>query len=73
MKHIKIGNPTKVDELFPPVVKDEDYKIVEMMEKYGGSFVKALAGAFYRADINNFSKLKRAFPEYWKEYKDFIK
>jgi len=50
---------------------DEEIKIVEKMEKYGGSFVKALAQCFYRADRNNFKKLQNAFEEYWEEYKNF--
>ena len=45
-----------------------DLKVVEMMEKFGGSFVKALAVAFLRSDHVNFQKLKEAFPEYWEEY-----
>ena len=43
-------------------------QVVEAMQKYGGSFVKALAMAFYMADFKNFIKLKNAFPEYWTEY-----
>lgn len=46
-----------------------DYIIVEQMEKYGGSFVKALAECFHRADRNNFEKLKKTFAEYWEEYR----
>ena len=52
---------------------EEDYLIVEAMEKYGGSFVKALAECFRRADSFNTIKLKNAFPEYWKQYKDMAK
>ncbi len=51
----------------------EEHKIVEAMETYGGSFVKALAVCFYRADHSNLIKLKNAFPEYWEEYKEFAK
>jgi len=52
---------------------EKEYQTVEAMEKFGGSFVKALARAFHRADPINFIKLKNAFPEYWEEYKGFIK
>ncbi len=48
---------------------DEEMKIVETMHAYGGSFVKALALCFDRADENNFEKLKTAFPEYWNQYR----
>lgn len=47
---------------------ESDYKIVEAMENYGGSFVKALAECFRRADTENFVKLKLTFLNYWKQY-----
>ncbi len=53
-------------------MSEEDSKVVEAMENFGGSFVQALAAAFRRADYINFSILKNAFPNYWKEYKKFI-
>lgn len=43
-------------------------RVVEMMEKYGGSFVKALAEACYHADPINLAKIKTTFSEYWEEY-----
>ena len=52
-------------------MNDEELKVVDTMAKYGGSFVKALAEAFYRADMINIQKLKNAFPEYWEQYKNF--
>ncbi len=52
--------------------KEQDYKIVKTMEKYGGSFVRALAVCFQRADPINFQKLKSTFSNYWEEYKKFI-
>lgn len=52
---------------------DYELRVVEAMQKYGGSFVKALAMAFYMADNKNFYKLKSAFPEYWKEYTEWAK
>ena len=51
----------------------EETKIIENMEKYGGSFVKALAECFWHADSINFKILKDAFPGYWEEYKNFGK
>lgn len=38
------------------------------MQKYGGSFVKALGNAIMYADLENVKKIKEAFPEYWLEY-----
>lgn len=49
----------------------ENERIVSNMEKYGGSFVKALAVCFRRADHINFAKLKATFANYWEEYKNF--
>ena len=47
---------------------DEEIKVVETMEKYGGSFVQALAKCFWHADPINLEKLKSAFLEYWIQY-----
>lgn len=49
-------------------MNDAEMDVVEAMEKYGGSFVKALANCFRHADKNNIEKLKSAFPEYWEQY-----
>lgn len=49
-------------------MRDEDLKTIEAMEKYGGSFVVALAQAARRADKNNLERIKLAFPEYWQQY-----
>lgn len=52
---------------------ERDFQIIEAMEKYGGSFVKALAVCFRRADSINFRKLKIVFSNYWAEYEDMVK
>ena len=52
---------------------EKDYKIMEAMIKYGGSFVKALGEASAHADPINFEILKNAFPKYWKEYEGMAK
>lgn len=49
-------------------MSDEDLKVIDAMQKYGGSFVKALASAACQADAFNLQKLKTAFPEYWQQY-----
>lgn len=48
-----------------------DEQVIDMMEQYGGSFVKAIAKAFRCADLVNTAKLKATFPEYWNQYRDF--
>lgn len=50
---------------------EEDYLVIENMEKFGGSFVKALATCFRMADPINFEILKVSFPDYWDEYENF--
>lgn len=50
-------------------MQDEiDYETVQLMELYGGSFVKALAECCRHADPHNFRTLKKAFPAYFAEY-----
>lgn len=53
--------------------KQEDWKIIEAMEKYGGSFASSIAKACYHADGINYTRLRSAFPELFEEYKKFIK
>jgi hypothetical protein len=43
---------------------------IEAMERFGGSFVKSLAEAWYRADAVNKKRLEDAFP-YFEEYKKY--
>ncbi len=50
---------------------EEDYKTLDNMSAYGGSFVKSLSEAFRCADSKNFAKLKKTFPEYWNQYSNF--
>lgn len=54
-------------------MNDQDYRVVEAMEKYGGSFVKALAEAARRADSTNLAKIKATWPEYWQQYTEMAK
>jgi hypothetical protein len=49
-------------------MSEEEFRVVENMHRYGGSFVKSLSEAFSHADQINFKKLKDAFPDYWEEY-----
>ncbi len=47
-----------------------NWEITEAMIKYGGSFVKGLGELHRKADDINKIRLKKAFPEYWAEYKE---
>ena len=51
----------------------KDDEMIEAMERYGGSFVKALAQCLWSADANNYQRLEQAFPEYFKEYRKMSK
>jgi len=42
---------------------------IHMMEVLGGSFVRALAELWYRADAVNKQKLELCFDEYFSRYK----
>ncbi len=49
-------------------MSEEDRKTIDAMLGYGGSFVVALSEAAFRADENNYARLKAAFPEIWAKY-----
>jgi len=55
------------------MLDDKEYEMIECMQKYGGSFARALAECLLRADPTNYQKLKRAFPEYILEYTEMAK
>jgi len=46
--------------------------VADLMEKMGGSFVKALANAWYKADHINKKKLEDNF-SYFEEYSERLK
>lgn len=47
--------------------------IVNNMETYGGSFVKALAQCILHADKTNLNKIETSWPEYIKKYAEIKK
>lgn len=50
----------------------KDFKILEAMQKFGGSFASSLAKTARLADLENYRKLKSAFPELWDQYALFV-
>ena len=50
------------------MTQDEILKMVEAMNRFGGSFAKALGECFIRADIINTERLLNAFPEIVSQY-----
>lgn len=51
----------------------EDHKVITAMHRYGGSFARALANLFERADPDNQHRIKEAFPSLWTEYERIAK
>lgn len=49
-------------------MNEQDFEVVEKMEKYGGSFVKKIAELCHLADPINLQKIKETWSEYWHEY-----
>jgi phage gp37-like protein len=50
------------------IMTEQEIQIVNAMEKYGGSFVKALATTCRLADEDNLWRIRHAFPEIWANY-----
>ena len=49
--------------------REQDAITIQSMAYSGGSFVKSLAAACYRADADNLNRIKAAFPEIWEKYR----
>lgn len=47
---------------------NDDYWTVQAMKEFGGSFVKALADAFFSADDHNRHLIKETWPGPWEHY-----
>ncbi len=52
---------------------NEKLDVANAMVRYGGSFVAHLGQALLHADYNNVYRIKNAFPDYWKQYKEMGK
>ena len=50
------------------VLIDEAHKVRTNMERYGGSFTKALAQAILHADCNNLRKIKSTWADLWQHF-----
>lgn len=53
--------------------KQEDWQLIEAMEKYGGSFASSIAKACYHADGINYMRIRQAFPDLFEDAKKFLK
>ncbi len=54
----------------PGSVEPTLLQVVDAMRRYGGGFVSHLAEAWARADLDNERRLRQAFPEIWKRYRN---
>ena len=50
------------------ILIDEAHKVRTNMERYGGSFTKALAQAILHADSNNLRKIKATWADLWQHF-----
>ena len=50
-----------------------DYETLQAMDIYGGSFIKALAECYKRADYENAKILRNAFRHYFDKYAKMAK
>ena len=50
-----------------------DMEVIEQMERFGGSFVVALAGAARKADYSNRRTIKKSFYLIWGKYFELAK
>ena len=48
--------------------RNEAMHVAKMMIRHGGGFVSHLGIALTHADMDNTSRIKEAFPEYWEQY-----
>ena len=49
-------------------MNEKKEKIIRAMEEFGGSFVKALALAYRRADLENKKRLEKCFKDVFDRY-----
>jgi hypothetical protein len=52
---------------------DEKLAVFACMAEKGGSFARALAEAWVRADVNNKRRIEEAFPDYVRDYGRLVK
>jgi hypothetical protein len=62
-----------ISQLADPTMTVDEYRLVEAMQTYGGSFAKAIAEAWYRADGTNRYILRTSFGDLLESYRPFLK
>jgi hypothetical protein len=51
----------------------EAHHVASAMKRHGGVFVQMLGDMLHHADYENSKKIKKAWPEYWREYEEMSK
>lgn len=67
-KHFYWSQKSKKINQLKNKMTEHEYKVVDSMERHGGSFVQHLALLMRFADDENLKKLKATFSEYWTKY-----
>ena len=67
---------TLISNVFSPEMTQEEltnmHRLAQSMEKYGGSFAKSIARAYYNADGSNRTLLLIAFGDLFHSYQKFV-
>jgi hypothetical protein len=49
----------------------DERAVIEQMERFGGSFIRALAAAYRLGDPDNRERIRNNWPEEWAKYRMF--
>lgn len=49
----------------------DERAVIEQMERFGGSFIRALAAAYRLGDPDNRERIRRTWAQEWTKYKWF--
>lgn len=50
--------------------RKSEMDVLDNMERFGSEFVKTLAHAARIAELNNYERLRMAFPFYWNDFRE---
>jgi hypothetical protein len=55
------------------LTEQDERAVFTLMSRIGGSFAKALAEAWKRADLDNQRRIRNAFPELVRDYLEMVR
>ena len=73
MSKVLIANLTAENMQHLVLTKDQKFRLIGNMQRYGGNFISYLAQAMIAADSENFQILCDAFPVYVEKYLNITK